>query len=93
MTSSWRNSKRFLISRKLSNTTLGREAREAAQGFGIPVLRTEIHQRIALAEAIIAGETVFEYASGSAAADEYMALRDEMLAVLAEPAAQLQAAV
>jgi chromosome partitioning protein len=79
---------RILISRKLGGTTLGREAREAAQGFGIAVLDAEIHQRIALAEAIIAGQTVFEYAPASPAAVEFTNLSKELLAILAErPAA------
>jgi chromosome partitioning protein len=73
---------RILISRKLGNTTLGREAREAAHGFGIPVLDAEIHQRIALAEAIIAGQTVFEYAPASPAAEEFNRLSAELRAVL-----------
>lgn len=85
---------RMLISRKLGNTTLGREAREAAGAFGIGVLETEIHQRIALAEAIIAGQTVFEYAPQSPAAEEFLALSKEIIAALREPATSLaQAAV
>ncbi|MDZ4798552.1 MAG: ParA family partition ATPase [Bryobacteraceae bacterium] len=75
---------RILISRKLGNTTLGRDAREAAQGFGIPVLKSEIHQRIALAEAIISGQTIFEYAPASAAAEEFKRLSGELVAILAE---------
>jgi chromosome partitioning protein len=83
---------RILISRKLGNTTLGREAREAAQAFGIPVLRTEVNQRIALAEAIIAGQTIFEYAGASLAAEEFQALSEELLAALNEPVPQLAGA-
>ena len=61
---------------------IGRDAREAAQGFGIPVLDAEIHQRIALAEAIIAGQTVFEYAPASPAAEEFNRLSAELRAIL-----------
>jgi chromosome partitioning protein len=75
---------RILISRRLSNTTLGREAREAAQGFGIPVLQTEITQRVALAESIVAGQTIFEYAPSSASAEEFRHLRSEAQAALEE---------
>lgn len=78
---------RILITRRLSNTTLGREAREAAQEFGIPVLKTEITQRVALAESIVAGQTIFEYAPSSASSEEFRNLRLEALAALAEPAA------
>jgi len=83
---------RILISRKMGNTTLGREAREAAQAFGIPVLQTEINQRIALAEAIIAGQTIFDYAPNSLAAEEFEALCVELFAALKEPAADLAGA-
>lgn len=75
---------RMLISRRMGNTTLGREAREAAQAFGIPVLKAEINQRIVLAEAIIAGQTVFDYAPESPAAQEFLTLSHELLAALAE---------
>jgi chromosome partitioning protein len=83
---------RILITRRLSNTTLGREAREAAQAFGIPVLRTEITQRVALAESIVAGQTIFEYAPGSASAEEFRNLRKETLAGLEEGRHELEAA-
>lgn len=74
---------RMLITRRLANTTLGREAREAAGAFGIPVLETEIGQRVALAESLVAGLTVFDYAPGSPAVDEFQRLRKEVLAALA----------
>lgn len=81
---------RILITRRLTNTTLGREAREAAQGFGIPVLKTEITQRVALAESIVAGQTVFEYAPTSASAEEFRNLRKEVLACLQPGQAALE---
>lgn len=83
---------RILISRKMGNTTLGREAREAAQAFGIPVLEAEINQRIALAEAIIAGQTIFDYAPTSLAAEEFEALSIELFAALKEPVPHLTGA-
>ncbi len=70
---------RVLITRRLANTTLGREAREAAGAFGIPVLRAEITQRVALAESILAGQTIFEYAPTSASAEEFRSLRKETI--------------
>ncbi len=74
---------RMLITRRLSNTTLGREARDAAGAFGIPVFETEIAQRVALAESLVAGQTVFEYAPGSPAVEEFQRLRAEVQDVLA----------
>jgi chromosome partitioning protein len=69
----------LLISRKVVGTTLGREAREALAVFNIPILKTEICQRIALCEAGIIGQTVHEYAPNSQATDEFESLRREVL--------------
>lgn len=79
---------RVLITRRLANTTLGREAREAAGTFGIPVLKTEITQRVALAESILAGQTIFDYAPSSASADEFRNLRKEALEMVRTAAAR-----
>ena len=69
---------RLLISRKLSNTAIGKEAREAAGVFGIKIFDTEIRQRIALTDSISAGETIFDFAPKSAAAKEYTELTEEV---------------
>ena len=71
---------RVLVSRRVGNTTLGQQAHEAAGAFDIPVFRTEIAQRIALAEAALAGESIFQYAPDSAAAEEFDALHDTEVA-------------
>ena len=73
---------RVLISRKIVNTTLGKQAHEAAATYGLPVFATEISQRIALAEAVLMGQTIGEYASNSAAAAEFEALAREVEACL-----------
>lgn len=69
----------LLISRKIVGTTLGRDAREALSIFTIPILKTEICQRIALCEAGIIGQTIQEYAPGSSADMEFDNLRKEVL--------------
>jgi len=73
---------RLLVSRKIGNTSLGKQLREALVSFGIPVLKIEINQRIALAEAAVAGQTIFEYAPSSAACSEFESLTKEVLACL-----------
>lgn len=73
---------RVLVSRRIGNTTMGKEAREAAGAFDIPVFRTEIAQRIALAEAALAGQTITDYAATSASAGEFQALTKEVIACL-----------
>lgn len=60
----------FLISRKHGNTVLGRDARAYAQEEGVPLLKTEILSRIAFAEALTAGKTIFEWAKASPAAKD-----------------------
>ncbi|MEL6364995.1 MAG: ParA family partition ATPase [Pseudomonadota bacterium] len=54
---------RFLVSRKIGNTVLGREIRDMATEAGCPILRTEIEQRIAFAESMTMGKTIFEWAA------------------------------
>ena len=73
---------RLLISRRVASTRLGRQARAAAADFGLPVLETEIHQRIALAEAALVGQTIIRYAPKSRAAQEFKSLTKEVLECL-----------
>lgn len=69
----------LLISRKIVGTTLGCESREALTVFNMPILKTEICQRIALCEAGIVGQTIYEYAPDSQANDEFENLGKEVL--------------
>lgn len=69
----------LLISRKVVGTIIGREAREALAVFNIPILKTEICQRVALCEAGIVGQTIYEYANNSQATDEFKSLGKEVL--------------
>ncbi len=69
----------LLISRKIVGTTLGRDAREALGVFNVPILKTEICQRIAFCEAGILGQTIYEYVSTNQATDEFEDLGKEVL--------------
>lgn len=69
----------LLISRKIVGTNLGKEAREALKAFSIPIIKTEICQRIALCEAGIVGQTIHEYAANSQACREFESLEKEVL--------------
>jgi len=68
----------LLVSRKISRTRIAREARGAMADYGLPVLNTEISQRIAFVEAMLAGRSVVSFAPGSMAADEIHALYREL---------------
>ena len=67
----------FVISRKIANTVIGRQIR--AMATGILILAVEIVQRVAFAESLTMGKTIFEWAAGSPAAREIEKLTTEIL--------------
>ena len=73
---------RLLITRRIASTRLGAQARDVAANCGVAVLKTEIRQRIALAEAVLVGKTIGRYAPRSAAAEEFRNLTKEVVACL-----------
>jgi chromosome partitioning protein len=77
----------FVINRKIGNTAIARDVRQAFAGQPFPVLSTAIAQRVALAEAAAQGLTVVEAAPGSAAAWEIYALADALKSATQERAA------
>ena len=68
----------LLISKKIVGTNLAKEVRQACQVLRLPILKTEISQRIALCESAITGQSVFEYASTSLATKEFINLGKEV---------------
>lgn len=53
------NLKAFLaINRKIVNTAIGRDVRDALKELEVPILKTDISQRVAFAESAASGETV-----------------------------------
>jgi len=74
----------FVVSRKIGSTVLGRDARLMAADAGIPIFETEIEQRIAYAEAVTMGKTVFEWVGGGPAVIDIQNLTNELLEVLIE---------
>lgn len=58
---------------------IGREAKAYAADSGIHILRAEILNRVAFAEALTAGRTIFEWAARSEAAKEMDRLVKELL--------------
>jgi len=75
---------KLLINRKITGTTLAREAREAIESFGLPIFTTELSQRVAYVEAMIGGVSVQQYAPKSKAAEEMEALSKEVVPILNE---------
>ena len=70
---------KLLISKKIVGTTPGREAREALKRYRLGIFKTEIHQRIAYVKALIAGQSVLDYAPNSAASREITDLCGEIV--------------
>ena len=69
----------FVVSRKIGKTVIGREIRDMAAESGVPILKSEIEQRVPFAESMTMGKTIFEWAAGSAAAREIEQLTQEIL--------------
>lgn len=69
----------FVINRKIVNTALGRDVAEALKEYPIKVLEAAICQRVALTESAAQGQTVFETAVDSPAAEEIRKLTREII--------------
>lgn len=82
----------FLITRRMPNTKLGKESQEAVSQYTLPVFKTAIAQRIAMAECLIQGMTVLQYEPGSEAAKECRELAREVQGLLNETKAAAAAA-
>lgn len=74
----------FVVSRKIGNTVIGRDIRAMAAEADIPILKTEIEQRVSFAESMTMGKTIFEWSARSAAAREIDHLTDEILSHVQE---------
>ena len=71
----------FAINRKIVNTAIGRDVRDALAEYDVPVLETAVCQRVVFAESAATGRAVFEVDGHSPAAEEMNALTDELLRV------------
>lgn len=69
---------RFVVSRKIGKTVIGRDIRNMAAEAGLPILESEIEQRVAFAEGMTMGQTIFEWAGDSNAAREIEHLTKEI---------------
>ena len=67
----------FVINRKIANTAIGRDVREALATYDVPVLESSVTQRVVFAEAAGAGRSVSEIDPGSSAATEITAVLNE----------------
>ena len=72
---------RFVISRGIVNTEIGRDVSAALAKWTVKVLSAHVSQRMAFAESAATGSTVLETAKASPAAKEIEALRDAIVTV------------
>lgn len=68
----------FVVTRKIGRTVIGRDIRNMAAEAGLPILASEIEQRVAFAEGMTMGQTIFEWAGVSNAAREIEQLTKEI---------------
>ncbi len=72
----------FVINRKIANTAIGRDVIEALSEYPVPVMKSQICQRVAFAESAGLGQTTLEIDPGSLASQEITALIQEMEGLL-----------
>jgi chromosome partitioning protein len=68
----------FVISRQITNTTLGKEVRDALNGYGLPIFDNGTFQRIAYAKTAAKGLTVIDAEPNSEAATEIKKIAIEL---------------
>lgn len=69
----------FVINRKIANTAIGRDVRDALAEYKIPVLDASITQRVIFAEAVAKGRAVYEVAQDGVASAEVEGVVTELL--------------
>ena len=68
----------FLVSRIISGTVIGRAIRDHVSEYDIPLLRSAVANRVPFAEALTVGQTIYEYAPRSEAANEMTTAMEEI---------------
>jgi chromosome partitioning protein len=68
----------FAINRKIVNTAIGRDVKQALAGYHLPVFKSALSQRVGFAESAGQGLTVLESEPQGAAAQEVRALAAEI---------------
>lgn len=69
----------FVINRKIANTAIGRDVREALSAYPVHVLNASVTQRVVFAEAAAQGRAVYEIDPNGCAANEMQAVLAELM--------------
>jgi len=72
----------FVINRKIVNTAIGRDVTEALSEYELPILKSQVCQRVGFAESAGQGRTVLETEPGSIASQEIEALTTEIMELI-----------
>lgn len=72
----------FVVNRKIANTAIGRDVREALEAYGLPSLETSITQRVIFAETAAQGKAVHEVDENGIAANEIEAFAAEVMELM-----------
>lgn len=67
----------FVLSRVIGNTVLGRDIRDMVSAHGMTIFKQPITQRVAFAEALTVGQSIFEYDPKGQGAKEFDAFMRE----------------
>lgn len=68
----------FVINRKIANTAIGRDVREALEAYELPTLEASVVQRVAFAEAAAVGKAIYEQDRDGVASREIEAIVNEL---------------
>jgi len=68
----------FVINRKIVNTAIGRDVSDALAEYDVPVLDSQVSQRVAFAESAATGQTVLETEPNGLASGEINSLANEI---------------
>lgn len=69
----------FVVSRKIGKTVIGRQVREMVENTGMQVFDADIENRVAFAESMTMGLTVFEWGADKKAMAEIETLTEELV--------------
>ena len=69
----------FVVNRKIANTAIGRDVREALAAYPVQLLASSVTQRVVFAEAVAQGLAVHEIDQNGAAASEIEAVAAELM--------------
>lgn len=69
----------FVVSRKMGKTVIGRQVREMVENTGMRVFDADIENRVAFAESMTMGQTIFEWGADKKAMAEIETLTKELV--------------